>query len=310
LKRNALILLIGGDGFLGRHLTDLLNVHGYEVTVVTRSPDVTGGYSGARRLVLASTLASESDFQRLIGRATVVFYLASVSVPSTFVDEPWLEIGANVTPAVEFFARCARANPTIRIVLVSSGGTIYGHSGDARVDEEAPTSPMSAYGLGKLMIETGLSFIGRTYGLSHRTLRVSNPVGKWQSSRVQGVVPAILRSVRLGQPFRVFGDGKQIRDYVDADEVAAALLAGMEDRANNDRIWNVGSGIGHSVLDVVRAVEAVVQKAVDIEFYPARKSDIRSIVLDCSRIERELGWRSKTSLERSIEKIVAPGSMF
>jgi UDP-glucose 4-epimerase len=304
------ILLIGGNGFLGRHLTDLLSERGYEVTAVTRAVDGINSYSGVRQLVLAATLESDDGFREVVEKAKIVVYLASVSVPSTFADEPWREATDNVTPALKFFARCGQMNPAAKVILVSSGGTIYGGSSSEGVSEEAPLQPCSAYGLGKLMIENGLSYMGRVYGLSYRILRVSNPVGKWQSSNVQGVVPAILRSVKMNVPFSVFGDGEQIRDYVDADDVASAILACIEDSEHFNRIWNVGSGFGRSVLDIIATVESVVKRAVEVKFYPPRSSDIRSIVLDCSRIHRELGWRSKTGLKTSIEKVVGAGLLF
>jgi UDP-glucose 4-epimerase len=299
------ILLVGGDGFLGRHLTDLLGARGYEVTAVTRTAHATVTYPGSRRLVVASALESDEVFQEIIGQATSIVYLASASVPSTYFEEPWRDVSANVTPAVKFFARCARTNPNTKVVLVSSGGTIYGGSHETAATEEMAARPTSSYGLGKLMIEEALSFFGRAHGLSYRILRVSNPVGKWQSSKVQGVVPAILRSIQTSSPFKIFGDGKQVRDFVDADDVAEAMLASIEDCNYPGRVWNVGSGVGRSVLAVLEAVESIVGRRAVLEHCPPRKSDVRSIVLDCGRIERELGWSPKGDLETAIAKTVS-----
>jgi UDP-glucose 4-epimerase len=299
-----MILLIGGNGFIGRHLAALLHDRGLTAAVVTRraarAQETYGG--GVAPVVDAEAFAGVAG-DRLLADAEAVVYLASASVPSTFAEEPWREIPANVEPAARFFARCATANPSAKLVLLSSGGTVYGQTGGTPLPEDAPTQPISGYGLGKLMIEQALAFVGRTRGLAYSVLRVSNAVGRWQNNDAQGIISISLRAARDRTPVDVYGGGSQIRDYIDADDVADAVLAACLDRRHVDRIWNVGSGIGRSVAAMIGLVEEVTGRPVRVRHLPHRPIDVAAIVLDCSRIRRDLNWVAGRPIEVTIADV-------
>jgi UDP-glucose 4-epimerase len=299
-----MILLIGGNGFIGRHLVALLNEHGITAAVVTRrAASATAAYGAGTAPVIDAETFSGVVGDRLLADAEAVVYLASGSVPSTFAAEPWREIPVNVEPAARFFARCASINPTARLVLISSGGTVYGQTAGAPVTEEAPTQPISGYGWGKLMIEQALAFVGRTRGLAYTVLRVSNAVGRWQDNNAQGIVSIALRAARDRTPIDLYGGGAQVRDYVDADDVADAVLAACLDRRHVDRTWNVGSGMGRSVAEMIRLVEGVTGRPVPVRHLPARPIDVASIVLDCTRIRRDLGWVAGRPIEATVAEV-------
>jgi UDP-glucose 4-epimerase len=196
-------------------------------------------------------------------------------------------------------------NPNARLIHLSSGGTVYGRSNKVLTDENTPCAPISGYGLGKLMIEEALRFTGRTTGMPFAILRVSNPVGHHHTGNDQGVVSIALRAALHGHAFRLLGDGSQIRDYLDADDVAHAIMACIDDTQHVDGVWNVGSGIGRSVLEVLRFVERQTGRRLRIEEHPARPVDVPRIVLDCTKIERDFGWRAQRSLEESVGRVFA-----
>jgi UDP-glucose 4-epimerase len=298
-----MILLIGGNGFIGRHLAALLQDRGLAAVVVTRRARAEEAHGrGMAPVVDAEAFAGVAG-DRLLADAEAVVYLASGSVPSTFAAEPWREIPVNVEPAARFFARCASTNPSAKLVLISSGGTVYGRTSGAPVPEDAPTQPISGYGLGKLMIEQALAFVGRTRGLAYNVLRVSNAVGRWQKNDVQGIVSIALRAVRSGMPVDLYGGGSQVRDYVDADDVADAVLAACLDRCHVDRTWNVGSGIGRSVAEMMSLVEEVTDRPVPVRHLPARSIDVDTIVLDCTRIRRDLDWVARRTIQGTITEV-------
>jgi UDP-glucose 4-epimerase len=299
-----MILLIGGNGFIGRHLAALLHERGIAVAVVTRHAGVARQAYGGRTVPVVDVEAFAGIAgDRLLADAEAIVYLASASVPSTFAAEPWREIPVNVEPAALFFERCATTNPAARLVLISSGGTVYGRTGGAPVTEDAPTQPISGYGLGKLMIEQALTFVGRTRGLSYSVLRVSNAVGRWQNNNAQGIISIALRAARDRTPIDLYGGGAQVRDYVDADDVAVAVLAACLDRRHVDRIWNVGSGVGRTVAEMISLVEQVTGRPVPVRHLPARSIDVATIVLDCTRIRRDLGWVAVRSIEATIADV-------
>ena len=271
-----------------------------DVVVVSRH-ELPGGllHRGERWLSAQALFGSQGD--RLLSEASAAIYLASSSNPGTFAVEPWREVPANVEPASRFFQRCTTANPAIRIVVTSSGGTVYGRVPLGRpVDETHAAAPISGYGLGKLMIEEALRCYSRLTGAPFAILRIANAVGTYQRSHTQGIITAALRALRDGTPINVFGAGDTVRDYVHADDVAAAIYAAAADTRFTDRTWNVGSGIGRSIIDVLSLVGRVTGRPVPIRHGPPRCVDVPYIVLDCRRIRADLGWVPERDLADAI----------
>jgi len=296
-----MIILIGANGFLGRHTAELLERQGRPAIAVSRNPDrdffkrFTPLLQTMNAVDFASSAGSDA-----IARADAIIYFTWHSVPSTFVDEPWRELPENVQPALELFHRVAEISPKCKIVLLSSGGTIYGSDGTTPRSEAAPTRPISGYGLGKLLAEEGLRFVGRTRDTRYAILRISNPVGHWQTDARQGIVGVGLRATRDGASVRLFGGGTQIRDFVDADNVAEAIVRAAVDRMHDAATWNIGSGVGISIIDMLGLISQVIGRPIAIEHAPARAIDVPYVVLDCRKVAEDLGWAAKTPVEHSI----------
>jgi UDP-glucose 4-epimerase len=307
-----MIIVIGAGGFLGRHLGELLEHRGERALVVSRRPDRTFLQHFAPSLTSmdAATFASPAG-ERAIAQARAVVYLKWGSVPATFAEQPWKEIAENVEPAFELFFRVASISPRTKIVFLSSGGTIYGRDGAEPKAETSPNDPISSYGLGKLMGEEALRFVGRSRGTPFAILRVSNAVGRWQRNETQGVVAAALRAVRDGVPLRLIGGGSQVRDFIDADDVAEAAYSACLDTSYPAATWNIGSGVGISIKDLLERIATVIDRPVPVEDAPPRSLDVPYIVLDCRKAAQELGWTAKVPIDRSISdlwKIVSGSS--
>jgi UDP-glucose 4-epimerase len=299
-----MIVLIGANGFLGRHTCELLERRGESAIAVSRNPDAKFFRRCAPSLqVMNAAEFASSAGAEVITQARAVVYFAWSSVPATFALEAWREVPANVHPAFQLFLRVPDLSPTAKIVFLSSGGTVYGPDGTEPKTETAPTRPISAYGLGKLMAEDALNFVGRTKGNPFAILRVSNAIGRWQTSETQGVVGAALRAARDGVPVKVFGDGMQVRDFVDADDVAEAIHAASHDANHNAAIWNIGSGEGVTIRDLIDRASRVAGRPIRIERAPPRSLDVSKIVLACGKAAKDLGWTAKTSLEQSIASV-------
>ncbi|MHB8885624.1 MAG: NAD-dependent epimerase/dehydratase family protein [Methylovirgula sp.] len=298
-----MVIIVGGNGFIGSHVTTLLARCQREVLIVSRRMLNSSIASLPKVRALTAEQFSGDLGREAILRASAIIYLATRSVPSTFAREPWQEIPHNVEPAARFFSHCGEINPNTKLVLISSGGTIYGRVGTNPVTEDVPPAPISGYGLGKLMIEEALQFSARTTGMAFNILRISNPVGIYQSSNTQGIVPIALRMLRDGKTFSIFGDGSNTRDYVDADDVADAIVSSCDDKVHNAHVWNVGSGRGHSIIDVINLIENVTQRNLKVTYHAARPIDVPSIVLDSTRIRQALGWTPTRSIDKSCTAI-------
>jgi UDP-glucose 4-epimerase len=159
----------------------------------------------------------------------------------------------------------------------------------------------------KLAVEKYLHLYRHLHGLDYAVLRVANPFGPWQDpDRRQGVVPALMQAVLDGRPPEIWGDGCVVRDYLYAADVAEAV-AGAAAYAGEHRVFNVGSGVGRSVLEILRDIGAALGRgtAVAAVHKPGRATDVPVNVLDTSLIRREMGWAPRTGWTEALGATVA-----
>ena len=298
-----MIVLVGANGFLGRHMCELLERKGVPAVAVSRNRDRAffEHFAPSLKVMDLSDFASSAG-RDVIAEAKTIVYFAWQSVPSTFAHAPWREVPENVQPAFELFLRVAEISSEAKIVFLSSGGTIYGSEGTTPKSETATTHPISPYGLGKLMTEEALRFVGRTKGTAYAILRPSNPVGRWQLNKTLGIVGAALRAVNARVPMRLFG-GAQVRDFIDADDVAEAIYAASCDSLHRAATWNVGSGIGVTITEMLDRISKTIGQPIPLEHAPARAIDVAHVVLDCRKIAKDLAWKSKRPIEQSISSL-------
>jgi UDP-glucose 4-epimerase len=300
-----MLVLIGGNGFVGRHLTIEAVRRGLDVTVVAPRPDEAflAKYAPSARSLDLDAFEGKPG-ESLISDARAIVCLAARSVPATHIHNPVAELDVNVGPAFSTFLRISRTNPAAKVVLLSSGGTVYGKVQGESAGEGHALRPISPYGLGKVMTEQALMFCADAWQQSCAILRASNPVGRWHTNLRQGLVPAVLRSIREGAPLVIYGNGGAVRDYLDADDLADAILHAAHDERSGTSVWNVGSGVGTSVAEIIDIVSSIAGGRPNVEFRESRPVDVDRIVLNCSKIAQDLGWKAVTSLPTSIQKIV------
>jgi UDP-glucose 4-epimerase len=221
-------------------------------------------------------------------------------LPNSSNDNPAQIVADGMPPRIRLLDACRRQGVR-RIVFASSGGTVYGPTGSAPIPETAPTDPISAYGIGKLAVEKYLALYQHLYGLDYRALRIANAYGPHQHPlREQGLVASVLFRLLLNEPVPVWGDGAAVRDYVHIDDVVAALLATAFSHAGPHRLFNVGSGIGRSVLSVIGDAARITGRPARIVHRPGRSADVAVNILDSTRLRRETGWSSVTDWETGL----------
>jgi len=292
-------IVTGGAGFIGSHLVDALLAAGGEVHVVD---DLS---TGSRENLPAAAELHELDIrdealEQLVGslQPEVVFHLAAQADVGTSVERPTFDADVNVVGTIRVLeaARAAGA----RVVFASSGGAIYGEcERPAREDDEP--RPLSPYAAAKLAGEVYLATWGRLHGGAHVSCRFANVYGPRQRPTLEGGVVAIfLDRMRDGGRTEIFGDGNQTRDFVFVGDVVEALLAGGSAPASG--VYNVGSGVATSVVDLHRLCAETAGAGQEPGFAPARPGDLRASVVDPSLAERELGWRPGTTLADGIAR--------
>jgi UDP-glucose 4-epimerase len=181
---------------------------------------------------------------------------------------------------------------------------IYGAPKEIPTPETAATEPITAYGIGKLMIEKYLALYERQWGLGYRVLRVANLYGPFQrADKGQGLIAALLARALRGETIEIWGDGSVVRDYVFVDDVVDALQAAAIDDSG-ERIFNVGSGKGRSVREIITSIEAQLGTRLAIEWKPGRPIDVPVSILSNARSRDVLGWKPATLFEEGLRRTI------
>ena len=234
----------------------------------------------------------------------VVFHLVNATTPASANVDKVADLNANVVSTLHLLDTC-RETGVRRIVFVSSGGTIYGIPNQVPTPEIAPTNPITAYGISKLTIEKYLSLYDYLYGLEYRVLRVANPFGPYQTSiKNQGVIAAFVRRALIGKPIEIWGDGSITRDYIYIDDVVEALLLAATHEGNG-HIFNIGSGVGRNLNDIVASISRLLGAKIPVERCPGRLVDVPVSILDTTFAARELNWRSRTGFEDGLNATIS-----
>jgi len=230
----------------------------------------------------------------------VVVLLVSQSSPATYQAYPDLEIERNVL-AYARFLRVLDASSVKHVIYISSGGTIYGRQQHALIDELHPIEPTGYYGCAKSMIESLIKTNSKISGRQYTILRPSNPVGAYQLVRSGvGVVAAAIKAALNGGAFEIWGDGQVIRDYFDVRDLVDAIFRVIDLSVTSD-VFNVSSGLGLRVLDVVDLVSAVSGRDIDVKLMPGRTVDVPENVLSSAKLAHQLRWNPQYSIEQTIE---------
>jgi UDP-glucose 4-epimerase len=291
--RDIHCLVLGGGGFMGTHLCQALLREGAQVRGFGRSRTDPGALAG---VVWANgEFADRTALARAVEGCEVVFHMLGGSIPDSSNRDPLGDLLSSVVPALQLLEIC-RASMVRKVLFISSGGTVYGIPRAIPIPEGAPTEPISAYGISKLAIEKYLALYHHLYGCDFSVLRVANAFGPYQSPhRRQGLIAALMHRIAQGQPVEIWGDGRVVRDFVYiADVIDAVLLAATYEGPHH--VFNVGGGIGRSVLEVVTDIADVLGCPKIGPIHKAgRATDVPVNVLDIGLIRRELGWSARTA---------------
>jgi len=291
------ILLTGGTGFLGTNLASWLQDQGHRVLVTGRSDRTRDG-----RPAIALPLYDVDAICELVRveKIDTVVQMACQLLPASTEPEYEREI-AEVHLSMFRLARELAANE-VGLTFVSSGGAVYGPGAHALTTEDEPCRPISLYGQAKLEAEIHLRFLARTCGLRLLILRPSNPYGLHQTLHgKQGLVSVLLGRIADDRPLDLWGDGSTVRDYIFVEDAVHSM--GELIVRNVEGTYNLGSGVGASLLDVVRTAEKITGKSVALQFHPARAADVPRLVLDITRLAA-LGLHHARPLDAGMRRYI------
>lgn len=299
------ILLLGGAGFIGTNLViELSKTKQNEITVVDRKEQY---FEPLKELGLSNVSFVESDFTletdyvSLLKDYELVYHLVSTTIPGTSNQHISEELVANVVTTSKILEASVTAGVK-KMVFISSGGTVYGKEVDCPIKETALTRPITSYGVQKISIENLLYLYNYMYGLDYRIIRLANPYGPYQRPNgMLGAVTTFTYKALKSEEIIVYGDGSVVRDYIYIDDSIRAIESIVKGD-NKHKVFNIGSGYGTSVRQVLDAVENALGCKLNITYKEARAVDVPVNYLDISRYEKYYGKLNPLPLSEGIRK--------
>jgi len=295
------ITIFGGGGFIGSWIVDRLLEDGHSLRIFERPrvPPFRQFSRGESVEWIAGDMTSAHDVGSAIDGADVVLHLVSTTLPKGSNDDPIYDVQSNLVGTLQLL-NVMVAKSIKRIVFISSGGTVYGTPVYLPVDEKHPTEPRVSYGITKLAIEKYLLLYQHLYGMKVTILRVANPFGVRQRvETAQGVVGVFLSNALQKRAVEIWGDGSITRDYLYVTDVADAFARALV-YEGPESVFNISSGVGTSINEIVAILERVLDRPVVRSYLPGRPFDVPTSVLDNSLARRELQWHPRVGLEEGI----------
>lgn len=293
-------VVFGGLGFIGRHIVNQLAHTGRAIVCVDRFRAKMPKLPKNVTFVHSST--EPAFYKELLNEDDEVIDLAYSSVPTTSFTDPISDISDNLPRAVHLF-QAAVAKKTHRLILISSGGAIYGHANYLPIDEKHHTLPISPYGITKLAVENYARMYHLTQGLPIIVLRPGNAYGPEQIPfRGQGLIATAIGSALLGKDLIVFGEEGAIRDYIHISDISNAILSSLES-GQTGMTYNVGTGRGFSTLGIIEMLTPLCERngtLLRTHHQPERTYDVRSNILDASQLQQHTGWSAVVPLEQGL----------
>jgi len=300
MTNNRHVLILGGGGFIGSHIAEsLLGSHAVRIFDKKNfSPRNIRAFEREVEVV-EGDFSNRHDVEHALSGIDCVYHAVCSTLPAMSNVNCTYDVETNVIPTVNLL-EALRHKKQVRLIFISSGGTVYGEGPRIPIGEDDNTNPHCSYGITKLMIEKYIALYGRLYGINYIIARLSNPYGERQAWNYnQGLIVTMLHSIIANRPIEIWGDGSVVRDYIYIKDAVAAL-ARMESYGGQERIFNVACGHGLSINQVLQKIIAVTGQSPAVIYKANRTCDVQANVLDISRAARELSWRPQTTIEEGI----------
>jgi len=305
--KNKKILVTGGAGFIGSHLVDRLLKNDNEVIVID---DLSTG--NLKNLSFASKNKNFKfikgdirDFEllkQILENIEIVFHEAGLANVQKSIDNPYISHDVNVNGTLKLLL--ASKENSIEKIIYASSSSVYGDLQTLPHKEDMKPKPISPYAITKLTCEYYLSVFYKIYGLKTTSLRYFNVYGPRQPDhQYSGVISIWFSRIVKDMPPIIFGNGLQTRDFIYVEDVVEANILAAEKKSSIGEIFNVGSGVSISVLDLAEEILKVCNKKINYELEKPRKGDIKDSLADISKIEKLLGYKPKFVIQEGLRNL-------
>lgn len=300
------IFILGGGGFIGKTLAEEFLKRGYRVAVYdTVGEEQFDNFEKKKEVIIYKGNMEEYEKMEEVLRKEkpdVIFHLVCNILPGSREDEVLKYMDVNMNSTLKLF-EIMRETKVKKLVYVSSGGAIYGANGKSINSEEDELKPINFYGWIKYAIEKYIKAYHKIYGFDYLIVRPSNPFGKYQNiNGKQGIVAVVMGKVLRDEKIEIWGDGSVVRDYISASDMGIYTAELLEKDIWN-KIYNIGSGIGKSINEILGIIERVSNKKLNIDYKKGRKEDISVNILDISKIKKDTGIILEDNIEEEMKKM-------
>ena len=294
-ERVRRVVVTGGGGFIGTHVTNRLRLTGIEVIALDRS--------GESPDLVRTDIRDRRGLESVLQQGDAVIHLANTSNPTTSELHRVRDVEENLVGTLRLMDACVERGVD-KFVLASSGGTVYGIPQMTPIPETHSTNPISSHGAMKLAIEKYVQVYGAQSRLRYVILRCANAYGPGQTGvQGQGIIGRAIVTALRDETLEIWGDGTVVRDFVYVEDVAEAFLLATTVEARG--VINIGSGGGTSVNEIIDLVGRVTGRPLRVRYTPSRQFDVPANVLDITEAATMLHWKPVTPLEDGIERCYA-----
>lgn len=291
------VLVLGGGGFIGRHLCETIAGSGTRVIAATRRP---ARFDNASIANVVAPFDRAEQFAPLLRRCRAVVHSASSSTPGSSAAQPQLDGNLRTTLAL---VEALQDHADRRLLYLSSGGTLYGDRDRAAREDDA-LRPRSYHGAGKAAAEHFVHAWAMQYAGTAVVLRPSNVYGPGQESKDGfGIVPTAFRCALASTPLPVWGDGSTVRDFLYVEDLMPLCLAALGDRIDPGmHVFNASSDEGVTLNHLLDLIDATTGRTLHRDYQPARRVDVTHIVPDNSAARATFGWQPATTLRQGLTR--------
>jgi UDP-glucose 4-epimerase len=302
MKNSGPVLIIGATGMIGSAAAAALAERGVNTRVLLRPGSNSCAIPDERHQYVTGDLTTGQGLGVAVAGVRAVLYFASMSVPAVSANDPSIDFAASLPPVVHVLNAMVSHAGDARFLFPSSGGAIYGSCARAAC-EQTPVRPLSAYALGKAVVEQTLRFYDDVFKLRSDVLRISNVYGSAVPRKTpQGVIDRFLDDAIGDRVSQVWGSVDIERDYVFVDDVVSAVLAVLAKPQKESSVLNVGNSQSHSLERVLEIIARVTNGQHRFEVVPNQYQGVRRSLLDCGLIGQLLGWKPSVTLEEGIAR--------
>jgi len=305
---NSKVLVTGGFGFIGRHLVQHLIEKNHKVVIVDRPKKhkVIPSNWKNRTEVIWSNIENIENYQHVIKEVNTIYHLAGVSGAEQSILDPFSSLDSLCRDTLKILEACWTYNPHVNFIYPSSR-LVYGCVEKLPVKENANVDPTSIYGLHKLMVENYIKLYSRLYNLNSVILRITNPYGPTlNNNSLYGIINWFIHQSLKGETIKIFGDGSQIRDYIYIDDLVDLLLKCKDIRSENI-IYNVGSGNGISISEMVKKIISYTGTgSYEFEAWGEIQEFVETgdFIADITDAKSQFNWAPVYTLDKGIKESV------